>query len=45
MICSTIHGFCQHIIAPYPVASRIDADDGVLDRYQTELVVAKITYS
>ena len=42
MTCSTIHGFCQRLIAPYPVEADIDPGASVLDRDQTELAFAEI---
>lgn len=30
--CSTIHGFCQRLIAPYPVEANIDPGAAVMDR-------------
>ncbi|MES2018711.1 MAG: UvrD-helicase domain-containing protein [Pseudomonadota bacterium] len=30
--CSTIHGFCQRLILPYPVEANIDPGAGVMDR-------------
>ena len=40
--CSTIHGFCQHLIAPYPVEADIDPGASVVDRDQAELAFAEI---
>ncbi|MCY4237493.1 MAG: UvrD-helicase domain-containing protein [Rhodospirillaceae bacterium] len=42
MTCSTIHGFCQRLIAPYPVEADIDPGASVMDRDQAELVFAEI---
>jgi ATP-dependent exoDNAse (exonuclease V) beta subunit len=30
--CSTIHGFCQRLIKPYPVEADIDPGAAVMDR-------------
>ena len=43
MTCSTIHGFCQRLIAPYPVEADIDPGAGVMDRDQADLVFREIT--
>ena len=32
MTCSTIHGFCQRLITPYPVEADIDPGAAVMDR-------------
>ena len=40
--CSTIHGFCQRLIAPYPVEADIDPGASVMDRDQAELAFAEI---
>ncbi|QOT76582.1 UvrD-helicase domain-containing protein [Cupriavidus basilensis] len=32
--CSTIHGFCQRLIKPYPVEANIDPGAGIMDRDQ-----------
>ena len=42
MICSTIHGFCQRLITPYPVEADIDPGAGVMDRDQAELAFAEL---
>ena len=42
MTCSTIHGFCQRLIAPYPVEADIDPGASVVDRDQAERVFAEI---
>ena len=42
MTCSTIHGFCQRLIAPYPVEADIDPGADVVDRDQAELAFAEI---
>ena len=38
MTCSTIHGFCQRLITPYPVEADIDPGAAVMDRNQADLV-------
>ena len=42
MTCSTIHGFCQRLIAPYPVEADIDPGASVMDRDQAELAFGEI---
>ena len=42
MTCSTIHGFCQRLITPYPVEADIDPGASVMDRDQVEFVFAEI---
>ena len=42
MTCSTIHGFCQRLIAPYPVEAGIDPGAAVMDRDQAELAFAEV---
>ena len=41
--CSTIHGFCQRLITPYPVEADIDPGAAVMDRDQAELALREIT--
>jgi len=43
MTCSTIHGFCQRLIKPYPVEADIDPGATVIDRNQSDLAFAEIT--
>jgi ATP-dependent helicase/nuclease subunit A len=40
--CSTIHGFCQRLIKPYPVEADIDPGAVVMDRDQADLAFAEI---
>lgn len=40
--CSTIHGFCQRLIKPYPVEADIDPGAGVMDRNQADLAFTEI---
>jgi ATP-dependent exoDNAse (exonuclease V) beta subunit len=35
--CSTIHGFCQRLIRPYPVEANIDPGAVIMDRDQADL--------
>ena len=42
MTCSTIHGFCQRLITPYPVEADIDPGAAVMDRDQADLAFAEI---
>ncbi|MCY4592560.1 MAG: UvrD-helicase domain-containing protein [Alphaproteobacteria bacterium] len=42
MTCSTIHGFCQRLITPYPVEADIDPGASVMDRDQAEFIFAEI---
>ena len=43
--CSTIHGFCQRLITPYPVEADIDPGATVMDRDQADLVFVEIVDS
>ena len=36
MTCSTIHGFCQRLISPYPVEADIDPGASVMDRVEAD---------
>src|SRR5579859_2272527 len=38
LTCSTIHGFCQRLIQPYPVEAQIDPGAAVMDRDQADLL-------
>ena len=40
--CSTIHGFCQRLVKPYPVEADIDPGAHVMDRDQADLVFVEI---
>ena len=40
--CSTIHGFCQRLIKPYPAEADIDPGAGVMDRNQADLSFLEI---
>ena len=40
--CSTIHGFCQRLIKPYPVEANIDPGAAVMDRDQADLAFNEI---
>ena len=42
MTCSTIHGFCQRLITPYPVEADIDPGASVMDRDRAELAFQEI---
>jgi len=42
LTCSTIHGFCQRLIQPYPVEAGIDPGAMVMDRDQADLVFEEI---
>ena len=42
MTCSTIHGFCQRLIAPYPVEAAIDPGAGVMDRVEADRAFREI---
>jgi exodeoxyribonuclease-5 len=41
--CSTIHGFCQRLITPYPVEANIDPGAAVMDAGQAELIFKELT--
>jgi ATP-dependent exoDNAse (exonuclease V) beta subunit len=43
--CSTIHGFCQRLIRPYPVEADIDPGASVMDRSQADLAFIEIVES
>lgn len=36
--CSTIHGFCQRLIKPYPAEADIDPGASIMDRGQADLI-------
>lgn len=40
--CSTIHGFCQRLIKPYPAEADIDPGAAVMDRNQADLASIEI---
>lgn len=40
--CSTIHGFCQRLIKPYPAEADIDPGASVMDRNQADLTFLEI---
>jgi len=40
--CSTIHGFCQRLITPYPVEASIDPGASIIDRAQADLTFIEI---
>lgn len=40
--CSTIHGFCQRLIKPYPVEADIDPGATVMDRNQADLFFVEV---
>lgn len=40
--CSTIHGFCQRLIKPYPVEANIDPGASVMDRNGADLAFIEI---
>ena len=42
MTCSTIHGFCQRLIKPYPVEADIDPGATIIDRSQADLTFLEI---
>ena len=42
MVCTTIHGFCQRLIRPYPVEAGIDPGATVMDRDQADLVAENV---
>jgi len=43
--CSTIHGFCQRLIKPYPAEADIDPGAGIMDRSQADLAFLDIVDS
>lgn len=40
--CSTIHGFCQRLITPYPVEADIDPGAGIMDSGQGDLAFLEV---
>jgi ATP-dependent exoDNAse (exonuclease V) beta subunit len=40
--CSTIHGFCQRLIKPYPAEAGIDPGATVMDRSQSDLIFPEL---
>ncbi len=42
MACSTIHGFCQRLITPYPVEAGIDPGAGIVDRGRGDLAFLEV---
>ena len=42
MTCSTIHGFCQRLITPYPVEADIDPGAAVMDRVEADRAFAEL---
>ena len=45
LTCSTIHGFCQRLIKPYPVEAGIDPGATVMDSDQADLAFSEIVDS
>jgi len=43
--CSTIHGFCQRLIKPYPAEADIDPGASVMDSNEADLIFAEIVDS
>ena len=42
MVCTTIHGFCQRLVSPYPVEADIDPGADVMDRDRADLAFREI---
>jgi ATP-dependent exoDNAse (exonuclease V) beta subunit len=42
LTCSTIHGFCQRLILPYPVEADIDPGAVIMDRQQADQVFGEM---
>ncbi len=42
LACSTIHGFCQRLISPYPVEADIDPGASIMDRDQADRAFSEI---
>ena len=40
--CTTIHGFCQRLITPYPVEANIDPGASIMDRSEADLTFEEI---
>lgn len=43
--CATIHGFCQQLIKPYPVAANIDPGAAIMDREQADMTFDEVVDS
>lgn len=43
--CSTIHGFCQHLIKPYPVAADLDPGAAIMDRDQADMTFDEVGHT
>ena len=43
MVCTTIHGFCQRLVSPYPVETDIDPGADIMDRDRVDLAFREIT--
>ncbi len=42
LLCTTIHGFCQHLLRPYPVEAGMDPGATVMDRADAEALLATV---
>lgn len=42
LVCTTIHGFCQHLLRPYPVEAGMDPGASVMDRADAEAMLAGV---
>ena len=43
LACTTIHGFCQQLVKPYPVEARIDPGAAIIDPSAAELAYGDLT--
>ena len=42
LVCTTIHGFCQHLLRPHPVEAEMDPGASVMDRADAEAMLAGV---
>ena len=42
LLCTTIHGFCQRLLRPYPVEAGMDPGAAVMDRADAEAMLADV---
>lgn len=42
LLCTTIHGFCQRLLRPYPVESGMDPGASVMDRADADALLADV---
>ncbi len=42
LVCTTIHGFCQGLLRPYPVEAGMDPGAAVMDRAEADALLAEV---